>query len=181
MFSFFFHLLIPKISKGSTSHSSDRWNNLRPAGFWSHRKKNHPLEQHQQNPWLFNSIESWLVNRDPYSGFLQSLYEPGSKLLVLGMVIQPLMTGILIMGPYKPLRTWVDFSHPLLYGNVMWVDRPDRTYNWVGFHPPFLTQQISPVIHFRPPGSVTLGKTCEWFDLSLGWSLDRSVSWMFFL
>ena len=21
------------------------------------------------------------------------------------------------MGPYKPLRTWVDFSHPLLYGN----------------------------------------------------------------
>ena len=27
-----------------------------------------------------------------------------------------LMTGILIMGPYKPLRTWVD-DHPLLYGN----------------------------------------------------------------
>ena len=26
------------------------------------------------------------------------------------------MTGILIMGPYKPLRTWVD-DHPLLYGN----------------------------------------------------------------
>ena len=25
--------------------------------------------------------------------------------------------GILIMGPYKPLRTWVDFSHRLLYGN----------------------------------------------------------------
>ena len=23
-------------------------------------------------------------------------------------LIQPLMTGILIMGPYKPLRTWVD-------------------------------------------------------------------------
>ena len=30
--------------------------------------------------------------------------------------LQPLMTGILIMGPYKPLRTWVD-DHPLLYGN----------------------------------------------------------------
>ena len=31
------------------------------------------------------------------------------QLLVLGMgIIQPLMTGILIMGPYKPLRTWVD-------------------------------------------------------------------------
>ena len=25
-------------------------------------------------------------------------------------------------GAYKPLRTWVDFSHPLLYGNVMGVD-----------------------------------------------------------
>ena len=24
--------------------------------------------------------------------------------------------GILIMGPYKPLRNWVD-DHPLLYGN----------------------------------------------------------------
>ena len=30
--------------------------------------------------------------------------------------LPPLMTGILIMGPYKPLRTWVD-DHPLLYGN----------------------------------------------------------------
>ncbi len=28
-----------------------------------------------------------------------------------------LLIGILIMGPYKPLRTWVDFSHPLLYAN----------------------------------------------------------------
>ena len=35
--------------------------------------------------------------------------------------------GILIMGPYKPLRNWVD-DHPLLYGHVMGVDRPDRTY-----------------------------------------------------
>ena len=26
--------------------------------------------------------------------------------------LQPLMTGILIMGPYKPLRTWVDFPIP---------------------------------------------------------------------
>ena len=40
----------------------------------------------------------------------------GSKLVVLGMAIPPLMTGILIMGPYKPLRNWVD-DHPLLYGN----------------------------------------------------------------
>ena len=54
-------------------------------------------------------------------------YEPGSKLVVLGMVIPPLMTGILIMGPYKPLRTWVDEFIPY-YMEIMGVDRPDRTY-----------------------------------------------------
>ena len=41
--------------------------------------------------------------------------EPGSKLLVLGMVISPLI-GTLIMGIINPYY-WVDFSHPLLYGN----------------------------------------------------------------
>ncbi len=42
-------------------------------------------------------------------------HEPGSdQLLLLGMGnLQPLI-GILIMGPYKPLRTWVD-DHPLLW------------------------------------------------------------------
>ncbi len=41
-------------------------------------------------------------------------YEPGSKLLVLGMVIQPL-----IRNPYNGYIDhyyWVD-DHPLLYGN----------------------------------------------------------------
>ena len=46
-------------------------------------------------------------------------YEPGSKLLVLVMVIQPLMTGILIMGPYKPLRNWVDEFIPY-YMEMSW-------------------------------------------------------------
>ena len=41
------------------------------------------------------------------------LHVPWSKVAILGMVIPPLI-GILIMGPYKPLRTWVD-DHPLLY------------------------------------------------------------------
>ena len=51
--------------------------------------------------------------------------EPGSKLLVLGIVIQPLV-GILILGPYKPLRTWVD-DHPLLYGkNGSWSTRSHK-------------------------------------------------------
>ena len=41
-------------------------------------------------------------------------YEPGSKLLVLGMVIQPLIGNPYngYINPYK----WVD-DHPLLYGN----------------------------------------------------------------
>ena len=46
---------------------------------------------------------------------------PQSLVLGDGKVIQPLMTGILIMGPYKPLRTWVD-DHPLLYGNYVSLD-----------------------------------------------------------
>ena len=30
------------------------------------------------------------------------------------------------MGPYKPLRTWVEFPIPY-YIEIMGVDRPDRT------------------------------------------------------
>ena len=48
---------------------------------------------------------------------------PGSKLPMLGMVISPLI-GMVIMGPYKPLRNWVD-DHPLLYGNDGSLDNPD--------------------------------------------------------
>ena len=43
------------------------------------------------------------------------------QLLVLGMGdLQPLMTGILKMGPYKPLRTWVDEFIPY-YMEIMGV------------------------------------------------------------
>ena len=44
---------------------------------------------------------------------------PWSKVAILGNWgwSSHLLIGILIMGPYKPLRNWVDFSHPLLYGN----------------------------------------------------------------
>ena len=45
--------------------------------------------------------------------------EPGSKLLVLGMVIQPL-----IENPYNGYVNpyyWVD-DHPLLYGNIGGLD-----------------------------------------------------------
>ena len=42
-------------------------------------------------------------------------YVPGSKLLVLGMVIPPLI-GILIYNGYINPYYWVD-DHPLLYGS----------------------------------------------------------------
>ena len=46
-------------------------------------------------------------------------YEPGSKLLVLGMVIQPLIGNPYnwYINPYY----WVD-DHPLLYGNIASLD-----------------------------------------------------------
>ena len=48
-----------------------------------------------------------------------------------GMVIPPLMTGIRIMGPYKPLRTWVDEFIPY-YMEISWEFRldPIRTYQY---------------------------------------------------
>ena len=42
--------------------------------------------------------------------------------------------GILIMGPYKLLRTWVEFPIPCM--EIMGVEfRPDRTYLVGGFNP----------------------------------------------
>ena len=35
-------------------------------------------------------------------------------------LIPPLMTGILIMGPYKPLRTWVDEFPIPYYMEISW-------------------------------------------------------------
>ncbi len=38
------------------------------------------------------------------------------------------------MGPYKPLRIWVDEVIPY-YMEIMGVDRPDRTFGeWMGLH-----------------------------------------------
>ena len=48
-----------------------------------------------------------------------------------GMGNLPPLIGILIMGSYKPLVLG-RVSHPLLYGNVMGVDRPDRTCKNIG-------------------------------------------------
>ena len=66
------------------------------------------------------------------SGFKKggSLYEPGSKLLVLGMVIQPVI-GNPYNGYINPYY-WVD-DHPLLYGNNGSLD--PGTYNGVKWGP----------------------------------------------
>ena len=56
----------------------------------------------------------------PYLGLcVGPLYGPGSKLLVLGMVIQPLI-GNPYNGYINPYY-WVD-DHPLLYGNNVSLD-----------------------------------------------------------
>ena len=51
-----------------------------------------------------------------------STVEPGSKLVVLGMAIPPLI-GNPYNGYINPYY-WVEFPIPSLYGNVMGVDRP---------------------------------------------------------
>ena len=43
-----------------------------------------------------------------------------------GQLIPPLMTGILIMGPYKPLRNWVNEFNPLLYANIGGLSNPGK-------------------------------------------------------
>ena len=35
------------------------------------------------------------------------------------------------MGPYKPLRNWVDDVPIPYYMDIMGVDRPDRTFNYL--------------------------------------------------
>ena len=66
-------------------------------------------------------------------------YEPGSKLVVLGMVIPPLI-GNPYNGYINPYY-WVD-DHPLLYGNNVSLD--PGTYETTIFLPPFSRLQLCP-------------------------------------
>ena len=59
------------------------------------------------------------------------LYEPGSKLVVLGMVIQPLI-GNPYNGYINPYY-WVD-DHPLLYGNNGSLDPGTYIYIYQNSH-----------------------------------------------
>ena len=58
----------------------------------------------------------YIFSRESLSKNLHMCHGQGCRVF-LGMgKIPPFNDGILIMGPYKPLRTWVG-DHPLLYGN----------------------------------------------------------------
>ena len=70
--------------------------------------------------WVTSAIWTPTSNgevRCPWEILLGLTWARVDQLVVLGMGdLPPLMTGILIMGPYKPLLLgW--FSHPLLYRN----------------------------------------------------------------
>ena len=82
-------------------------------------------------------------------------YEQGSKLLVLGMVIQPLI-GNPHNGYINPYY-WVD-DHPLLYGNNVSLD-PSTYING--------DRQPTPPGHVPPPRNKGLLRAYEnhWFPL----------------
>ena len=88
----------------------------------------------------------FMVNVWMYVGFIYIyIYEPGSKLLVLGMVIQPLIGNPYnwYINPYY----WVD-DHPLLYENNGSLDPSTYsqvyTYFWGGFVPALEVQGSRP-------------------------------------
>ena len=69
---------------------------------------------------------------------IQYSHEPGSKLVALGMAIPPLI-GNPYNGYINPYY-WVDFSHPLLYGNNgSWSTR-SHTWKEDGIFQDFRTQ-----------------------------------------
>ena len=83
---------------------------------------------------------------------------PGSKLLVLGMVIQPLMTGILISWVYKPLLLgwWV---YPLLYGNNgSWST---RSHIWHMIHVSMLYLYLNYIVD-----AIKINHPCRCIDMA---------------
>ena len=67
-----------------------------------------------------------------FKGFSVFSYEPGSKLVVLGMVIPPLI-GNPYNGYINPYY-WVD-DHPLLYGNNGSLDPSTYVFSGVLIYP----------------------------------------------
>ena len=93
----------------------------RLVGGWTTRLKNMlvKLDRFPTNRGE-NSKNVWVATTESY--------EPGSKLLVLGLVIQPFV-GNPYNGAYKPLRNWVDEFIPY-YMEMSWelIDPIARTY-----------------------------------------------------
>ena len=88
----------------------------------------------------------------------------------LGMgIIPPLMTEILISWIYKPLRNWVDFSHPLLYGNNGSLD-PIAHIVWEGHKQPFVKYDMI---------RVSLG--CPKKQVLLAFKTVATASWKYWL
>ena len=75
----------------------------------------HDRGKHGKKPTNGRICPSWVVGKSDPNIFPKCAMVKSHVFLGMGN-IPPLMTGILIMGPYKPLRNWVD-DHPLLYGN----------------------------------------------------------------
>ena len=95
--------------------------------------------------WLFNDWILIVVGYNPNkTGEYNPLYVPGSKLPMLGMVISPLI-GIVLMGPYKPLRTWVDEFIPY-YMEISWGFRP---YIYIACGPLPVTVTTRTMKHFQ--------------------------------
>ena len=79
----------------------------------------------------------------------KGIFEPGSiNSLVLGDGNNPTFNdgNPYFMGPYKPLRTWVDEFIPY-YMEIMGVDRPDRTFGFKKKH----------LVDLKSPSEIILG------------------------
>ncbi len=66
---------------------------------------------------MFEKANLWEPKRVNFLGFTGRIYEPWSKVAILGMVIPPLIGNPYNNGYINPYY-WVD-DHPLLYGNMM--------------------------------------------------------------
>ena len=120
-------------------------------------RKKHRLKQSHSIFWgIWNSSQGTWIGKVPFGAKGQESSfplpcVPWSKVAILGMVIAPLI-GILIMGPYQPLRTWVEFPIPY-YMEMSWelID-PIAHVSFVGVKP-----VESPLWEISPPGGPGTG------------------------
>ncbi len=90
-------------------------------------------------------------------------YEPGSKLVVLGMAIPPLI-GNPYNGYINPYY-WVD-DHPLLYGNNVSLD-PSTYDNWVASQVGDTVDGRNPANHLSTPTRHVKNATCNMLSMEV--------------